>query len=725
MNGAFRFDPDEPDVLTPETTARMVLPSRIGTMVQEQGRRLPSWLPVFFGVGAIAYFLPRHEPGFLCPAVVFCGALVIVATLWRRPLARLGGFALLIASAGFLDVQLCAHRQPDMPYLPSRAVILSGEVARIDAVAETNGQANRRVVLKRVVFESGLDIGMSPLRRTLRISLKARDPAVFLPGARLRMRALLRLTPWPSSPGGRDMQREAWFAGQAGTGTVLGTVSVLSGGRTPLLEHTREAIAASLMTWLPDQRGAIAATLLAGETASLSTQTRDDFAVSGLAHLLAVAGLHLGLVMGFVVMALRLLMAACPPVALRWPCREIAVIVGFVAGGLYVLLTGSHLPAVRALGMAAFGTVALLAGRRVLSMRALALVALGIMAFAPYVVLDVSFQMSFAAVMALIAAYDVMRGGLLNLRGEGGVLRGAGTHGVALVLTSVVAGLATLPVSLAHFGLFQPWFVLANLLAVPLAGLWVMPAGIIALLLMPLGLARLPVHVMGAGIALIMRMAHGVAGFPVAVTPVPAMPGWGLLLYLLGLCFLCLWRGKARLCGLLPILFAMASPWLVARPDVLVAPDAGSMAVRVDEGLAVGMGSGLDRLVVRDWTQALALPTVDLADVGTCDGSFCRVKTAGGVVLMRPQDRSDGFDVPPEAFCREASLFVTQSPAREACPGLPFIDRFSVWRDGAFAAYAGPHGWKLVSDRAWRGDRFWVPAPGSRGVPNLPMAQAE
>lgn len=725
MNSAFSLDLDELDDRIPETTARMVTPSRIESVVHKQGRRLASWLPVLFGMGALGYFLPYREPEVLYPMLVFCGAITLVVALWRHPIARLSGFALLMLSAGFLDVQLCAHRQPGMPYLPSRAVILSGEVDRIDAIAEANGQAGRRVTLKHVVFESGLDIGMAPLRRTLKISLKAGDPAVFLPGARVRMRALLRLIPWPSLPGGRDMQREAWFAVQAGTGNALGMVSVLSGGRAPLLERTREAIAARIITLLPDQRGAIAATLLAGETASLSTQTRSDFAVSGLAHLLAVAGLHLGLVMGFVVVTLRLLMAACPPIALRWPCREIAVIVGFAAGCIYVLLTGCHLPAVRALGMAAFGTVALLAGRRVLSMRALALVALGIMAFAPYVVLDVSFQMSFAAVMALIAAYDAMRGGLLNLRGEGGLLRGAGSHGVALVLTSAVAGLATLPVSLAHFGLLQPWFVLANLLAVPLAGLWVMPAGIIALLLMPLGLASLPVHVMSAGIALIMRMAHGVAGLPAAETPIPAMPGWGLLLYMLGLCFLCLWRGKVRLYGLLPILLAMASPWLVTRPDVLVAADAGSMAARVDEGIAVGMGSGLDRFVVRDWAQALARPTVDLSDVGACEGSFCRVMTDGGMVLMRPQDRSDGFEPPAEALCREASLFVTQSPVREGCAGLPFIDRFSVWRDGAFAAYAGPHGWKLVSDRAWRGDRLWVPAPGSRGVPNLPMAQAE
>ncbi|GBR38796.1 DNA translocation competence protein ComA/ComEC/Rec2 [Neoasaia chiangmaiensis NBRC 101099] len=714
--GAIGFDPLSPGA--PWTLA--LAPSRWTQDFLAQGRRLVSWLPVGWGLGAIAYFLPRSEPGFLTAAGLLAVGLILTIRGWHAFWPRCLGLALCVLALGFLDMRWCAHRQAPMPALPSRAVVLSGDVRSVVVMSpRMDGDApGRRIVLDRAVFETGVDIGMMPMRRALRLRLRDDDAVDLRPGAHVRLRALLRPPPFPALPGGRDAQRIAWFDGSAGGGYALGDVRVLSQGRAPLLEGLRERIAGIVQAALPGQSGAIAATLLAGETGGLSVGTRDDFAAAGLAHLLAVAGLHLGLVMGCVIATLRFAMAAWPWIALRWPCKEIACSIGLAGGAGYVLLTGAHLPAIRALGMAGLATLALLLGRRPLSLRSLSLVVWAILIVAPQDVLDVSFQMSFAAVLALIAGYDELRDPLMRLRGDGRFARVALSHLVALGLTSLLAGAATLPVSLAHFGMLQPWFVLANLVAVPIAAVWIMPCGLLALLAMPLHLAGVPLGLMGAGIRVVMHLAHGVAGLPLASRAVPMMPGWGLLLYLLGLCWLCLWKGPARCLACVPIVVALAAPWMAARPDVLIAPDAGAMAVRMGSVLAMGPVSGLDRQVVSDWMQATALPVTPLSG---CAGGLCRV----GSVLLRPDDRRDGSVLPPGDACRGVGLFVSQSPAREACPQAVAIDRFSVWRDGAYAAYAMPGGWRVVSDRAWRGARLWVPAPGGHGMPNLPMAVAE
>ncbi|GAD10746.1 predicted membrane metal-binding protein [Gluconobacter frateurii NBRC 103465] len=694
-------------------------------IMAEQGRRLFGWLPVVMALGALAFLMPRFTPP-AWPALI--GFVMAGAGGWffrTQPLFRFGAFLLLALTGGYLDAAWQTKRQSPMPALPTHATILTGRVLALESLPPhfDDDEGGRRIILAHATFDTPVDAGMAPLKRTLRLKLRDDDPAAPQSGSLIQIRAMLRPPSPPSFPGGRDLQREAWFSGIAGSGYALGQLSILNSQSSSRLETVREKTAARIEATLPGQTGAIAATLLVGETGRINATTRQEFSASGLAHLLAVAGLHLGLVMAAVTVSVRALLTASERLALYWPCREIAALAGLTVGVGYVLLTGAHLPSVRALGMAVLVTLALLTGRRVLSMRSLAIIALAILLVSPVSVLDVSFQMSFAAVMGLIAGYEALREPLTRLRGEGGAGRVILSHLTALSLTSLLAGLATLPVSMAHFGAFQPWFVLANLLAVPMAAVWIMPAGLISLLLMPIHASALPLTIMGWGIQIVQRIARTVAAFPLAHEPVPHMPGWGLLTVLLGLCLLCLWKGRARLAGLAPITIGVLSIWLVPRPDLLVSPDAGLIAVRADGVLQAGPHSSLERLTLQDWQQALALPAGSLPP--DCLKGLCCMTVKGQTVLLRTKDPSDGAIPPSAQDCQGVSLFISASPARTACPGVPFIDRFSVWRNGAYAVSLRHGAPVLISDRSWRGDRPWVPAVGSHGMPNLPLAQAE
>ncbi|WP_346344357.1 ComEC/Rec2 family competence protein [Gluconobacter wancherniae] len=706
--------------------ASQVRASWIDLIFQEQGRRLICWLPVGFALGAVLFFSLRVELCAAWGAMVAASGVVLLWAGWYRGWCRLVGFGLLVLGLGFALAALQTRRQPLMPALPTRAIILTGRVLAIENLPprQDDDEPARRLTLADVTFDTTLDAGMRPLKRFLHVRLKAGDPLSPLPGSYVSVRALLKPPAPPALPGGRDMQRESWFSGNAGNGYALGYVTLeADAAHTPFLEQLREAVARRIERVIPGQTGAIAATLLAGEGSGINRQTRKAFSASGLAHLLAVAGLHLGLVMAAVIVSIRAILVLSEKAALYWPCREISALAGLVAGGGYVLLTGAHLPSVRAFGMACIVTLALLTGRSTLSMRALSMVALLVLVVSPSSVGDVSFQMSFAAVMGLIAGYEVLREPLIRLRGEGGWQRVTCSHLVALALTSLLAGLATLPVSMAHFGAFQPWFVLANLIAVPLAAIWIMPAGLISILLMPFHAEALPLRIMGKGVQIVQILADKVAAFPMAHHDVPSMPGWGLLAFMLGLAILCLWVGRGRLAGLPLIALAVVSIWFQSRPVLLLSPDAGLIAV-VDRGvLKMGPHSSLENIVLDDWQQDLALPVEALPSA--CNAGLCRVRVQGHTFLLRPHDPTDGETLPTPEDCKEIELFVSASPARRGCPGVPTLDRFSAWRDGAWAVYLSRGKISLVSDRSWRGSRTWVPAIGSHGMPNLPLARSE
>jgi len=277
--------------------------------------------------------------------------------------------------------------------------------------------------------------------------------------------------------------------------------------------------------------GAVSATLFTGLTAAIPPADRAAFRDSGLAHLLAVAGLHIGIVMGLFFGFSRLLLALSEHAALHWPCKQIAACVALIAGGLYMLVTGMHVPILRSFAMACLFTLAVIAGRRAFTIRGLGLAAIVILLVAPHEIAGVSFQMSFSAVLALIAGYEALRPALTRLRGEGGAWGKTRVHIAMLALTSLLAGAASAPYGAYHFGHVQLYFVLSNLFAVPLTALWVMPWGLLAIALMPFGLEYFALWPMAFGANAILWIARTTTALPASTLAIPAMPFWGLLTF--------------------------------------------------------------------------------------------------------------------------------------------------------------------------------------------------
>jgi competence protein ComEC len=673
-------------------------------LVRERGR-YALWLPVFMIAGVLAYFNLLTEPpwweGLGCAGLALSG----VSFSRGRTLLRAAFSCLLAASIGFLAAELATWEAAPLAALPTHAETFTGRVRQIEALPE-----GRRVILEQV------HAGDRSIERTVRIRLRNDDLVEIVTGDQLRVRALVRPPSPPAYPGGWDLQRDAFFSGIGGYGFALGPAERTV--REPpkaarWIEWLRETIDARIARATPGAAGAIAATLLTGAASAIPEADRAAFRDSGLAHLLAVAGLHIGIVMGLVMGTVRAGLARFERAALYWPIRQIAALAALAAGGFYLLLTGAHVPIIRSFAMACLFTLAVLAGRRAVSLRGLALAAAALVLIEPAQVVGVSFQMSFSAVLALIAGYEALRPQLHALYGSGSWARRFALHLAALALTSFLAGTASAPFGAYHFGRIQLYFMLANMIAVPLTAMWIMPAGLIALALMPLGLEVLALKPMCWGISVVLWIAHATSSLPHATLPVPHMPPSGLAVLSLGMAWLGLWRSRMRLAGIPLIVAGLVSPALIHPADILVSADASLIGVRTGAGVFVQAGRRLDRFNEAAWlqywgaTSSNILPNNGEAADGAivCTKASCRLhpSSAGTQALLLRSNASD------EAACNGAAVIVSSEPARGRCPSGALVDRFTVWREGAVAIWLDALVPIIVTDRTERGARPWVP----------------
>ena len=228
----------------------------------------------------------------------------------------------------------------------------------------------------------------------------------------------------------------------------------------------------------------------------------------------AISGLHVGLVAGFIFFAARGLLALIEPVALRMPIKE-------VGGGdahcsalrPICCYPAMSVPTQRAFLMVSVVLLAIMLDRASLSMRLIAWAALLVLAIAPESMLGPSFQMSFAAATALIATYEAARGTFARLAARGGLALRPLVYAAGVLLTSLVAGIATGPFAVYHFNRIADYGLLANLGAGADHRFLdhALGAGV-ALVLMPFGLEGIALAPMGWGIDAVVWIARQVAG---------------------------------------------------------------------------------------------------------------------------------------------------------------------------------------------------------------------
>lgn len=660
------------------------------------------WCPVALGAGVVLYFDLPFEPDLqatltlTAPVVVLMGYLAWRRPAWRVPCLLVGFLCLGIAAATTRTALVAA------PVLAKRLgpVQVSGVVAAVEV-----RQRDARLTLTSVSWP-GSTPETAPAR--IRITVKEGTPP---PGARIAVRAILLPPPSPAAPGAFDFARAAWFERLGAVGFTLGPAVVTAyepDGFAVRLAALRHDLDRRVREAVPGPAGGIASALLSGERGGIEPRDLDALRDSGLAHLLAISGLHVGLVAGLVFFAIRLALAAVPPVAERWPIKKWSAAAALAAAFAYLWLTGATIPTQRAFVMTAVVLMAVIVDRRAVSMRLVAVAAGLILLVRPESVLGVSFQMSFAAVVALIAAYEAAAPAFARRRREGGRPRRAVLYFAGVLFTTLIAGGATMPFAAYHFNQIATYGLVANALAVPITALWIMPWGLVSYGLLPFGLESVPLTAMGWGIDAVRWVAHGVASWPGATVAVPSVAPWALAAAAVGGLWLCLWRSPARWLGLLGIAAFCAAPFFVTPPTVLA--DAHGRYVAVRSGNTYAISRSARSYTAKTWLRRAAAEGAERwprdGDTGadgalTCGAQACILTTPQGQVVLS-DDPATAL-----AHCSSAVLIVSREPVRGRCP-TRVIDRFDVWRHGAHAVWIDDAGLRIETAHRRRGNRPWV-----------------
>lgn len=644
------------------------------------------WLAVAFCVGAAVYFALPREP--LLPALailtlIFAGAAAVGyrrGGTWR--LATL--LAVFLAGATVAEIRVERLDGPQIERAVSAS--LSGRVVS----SEGRVELRPRIVLDRLA-SSAFDSALAPKQIRLTFSERYGLPPL---GSRVSLRARLMPVGGPIVPGGYDPHRAAFFDGIGGSGFLFGGWKLeepaLRFSADLAVVRTRRAIKERIVAAEPGQAGAVAAALLVGDRSGLAEATKESLRIAGLAHILAISGLHMMLVAGTTFFVLRALFALSPGLSLGFPIRKWAAICALLVVTTYLALSGGGAATVRAYVMAAIVFGAILVDRPAISMRNLAIAAFVVVGLAPESVMEPGFQMSFGAVVALIAVWEYWRDRQVARLADRDVLPGsrilrAGWRAVfAVALTTIVAGLATGVFAAYHFERVASYSLIGNLLAAPLVSLVIMPFGLLALVAMPLGLEALPLAVMGRGIDALLAVAAWVESLPGAEMRAPDIAALSLILITAGMLWLCLWRLRWRLLGVPVIVLGLASiPFLVDPPDILVAPDGEAVAVRDPGGVLRVSGARTGSYVVDQIFDEEGDPPNDAATLRgatRCDPQACLLDAREGIVVSHVAD--------PLAFaedCRKANVIVTSLEAPEDCSAPLVIDARQLERTGAEA----------------------------------------
>jgi competence protein ComEC len=673
--------------------------------IEEERGRFLIWAPLFFGTGIGLYFVPLREPDIATYTGLAVLGLICAGIAWRwpwgiGPLAR----ALICVALGFGVAGARAHwvAGPVLDfryYGPIEGRIVAMDRSQSDAV---------RLTLDQVRLN---DVNPKKLPNRVRVSLHGAhgflSPAI---GQRIALTGHLSGPNGPVEPGGFDFQRMAWFRGIGAVGYTRSPALLLSaptGELSLAVGRLRQEIANRVREVLPGESGAFAATITTGDRSSMDRSTIDALRGSNLAHLLAISGLHMGLLTGFVFQAMRFLVGLWPRIALNFPVKKLAAVTAIAAGVFYLALSGGAVATTRAFIMVTTMFVAILFDRRALTLRAVAMAAMIVLILTPEALVEPGFQMSFAATTALVAVFAWIRD--RSRDGASRRLPGWLRPVVTVIISSAVAGLATAPIGAAHFNQVSHYGLVANLLSVPIMGAVIMPLAVLAALLAIVRLEALALWLMDWPIRWILWVADTVSSLDGAIGKVPAPPGYILPLLAVTGIFLVLLRGRERWAVLLPTVVAFAGWATVERPAVLISSSGGLIGVMTSDGRALSKSRG-EGFAARSWLE-------NDGDAATQQIAFERPLFTGqkghlevdlhGLSLMQLAGR--GAETRLAGACAVADLVVLAAWRDGPTPqGCTLLDRKALAQSGAVAVYLGPDGWSIAPSRPEGLSRLWT-----------------
>ncbi len=674
------------------------------------------WLPVFFAIGIGIYFSLETEPPIILgvmASVFWAVALLFLHSKQYKSRFKTTGWIivviLFIISSGFLCVQIRTHNVQNTTLLKKIGPVeIIGTIKTMESLGAKGGS---RITL------SDLDIErLAPAQTPKLIRLRLHKDKNVQAGDRIKILGLLNAPSPPVAPRAFDFQRYLYFQQIGGVGFVYNDPEILepksSSSLLVKVDILRTKIAKKIKERLKEPNSSIAIALITGQRKMIDEGDLEALRGAGLAHLLAISGLHLGLVAGVLFFFSRLIMASIMKVSIRYPVKKYAAAIAFIGAFLYMWLVGAPVTTQRAMIMTGIVLGAIIVDRTAISLRLVALAALIILIIAPENLLSASFHMSFAAVGALIAIYEHLKPALSSLYRSARLPKKIALYFMGVCLTSLIASIATAPFALYHFQRFALFGLIGNLVAVPLMAFVVMPMAVLALLLMPLKLGFIPLYLMGYGIGGILDIAHWVYNLESSVAYISAWPLSALLSFVAGGLFLILGVGRAKIMALA---FALLGGFFIvnlAPHDILISPSGKLQSFRSSQGDLYTSSKSSERFTLKNWERrsgikegsSIKWPREGSIENLSCGEQGCRLLINNVKVAFPKSPYAQQED------CQWADIFIANFPVKDwECKSPYIIDKFDTWRSGAHGVWIDKNGDITIknADQS-RGKRPWV-----------------
>jgi competence protein ComEC len=680
--------------------------------VAAQQGRMVVWAPVFLACGIWIYFNVSGEPAFIAELGVIAASVLALVFLRRFTVA-------VVVALVLLGFGLAKMRQMTVASPLLLGPVASSEISGFVADADNKGGQRRVLVIE---LQSATNIPDGEMPRRVRIS--SLDAPTALIGDFVRFTVRLTPLPRPVMPGGFDFGRDLYFQSIGAMGRNV-TPPVFEYRPVPwkfaerrFFHRLRSVMGAHITAAIPGPIGAFANSIVTGERAAIPADMNTSLQISGLAHIISISGLHMSLVAGGVFWVMRAFLALFPAIALNYPIKKWAAVAALIVGLIYMLLADSGSATERSYIMIAVMFFAILVDRPAVSLRNLALSALIILVVTPEEAMGASFQMSYLAVMGIIAFFEQWNNRPTDMRAVARsrmmrLVHSTWKVAVGSILTTIVAGGLSSIAAVYHFGRLSPYSPVANALALPIADLLVMPAAMLGVLMMPFGMDYWPFKLVEQGLSATMWISDTVASWPYAnrIMPHPAL--FGVSMMVAGAFLLCLLNGRVRWVGATLICGGAYFGQATDRPFLLVDDRASTIAILDEAQNYVLADAAKGKFSSEKWLQSNG-------QMETTDASAARPgwTCAEGMCFSDLASSSVGFlhtPAGPDWTCPPVEIVVADFPLRGACPDAKLrVDRFDVWRNGAFAIFGKGGELRVETVVGVQGDRPWVVRPETR-----------
>ncbi len=683
------------------------LRAQIFEWVRDDAGAAAIWMPVFIGLGVGVYFGLRSEPPFAVAAATLAATTLLAVF---TPKYRGACAALALSILGFAAADWRTSRVAT-PVL-ERDVGIRAIEGRVHSVERSSGRERLIIDVQSI---SRLDMEDTPKR--VRVTWRGQGSTVVA-GDQIMLRAGLSPPPPPAAPGSFDFARQLYFQSIGAVGFAVTMPEAISSNDAnsfrARIENLRSGLTQRITDAAPGQGGAIVAAVVTGKREAISKESRAALRDAGLAHLLAISGLHMGLATGLIFFTVRGALAAIEPIAIRFPIKKWAAVAALFSGFAYLLLSGGAWSPRRAFVMTAIFLIAILFDRRALSLRNVAIAASIILLTTPEALVHPGFQMSFAAATALIAVFewwnrtaDPERDFSIGARLK--------RYAIGLAVTDLVASLATAPFALFHFNRVAVYSLPANILSMPLMAFWIMPAAVVGLLLTPSGLDGPAWIVAAKGVDVLLAIGGEVSSWSGAVSLTPQWPTSALIAITAGGLWFCLARSLLRVVGAAGVPAAALIVATSPTPDLFVSASGANAGIVDANGQVVAYNNRRDKFSVRVWNEILgadpSLGADTQSEFGKCGAAGCVASVSDKTIAVIERAEALAED------CVRADIVIALYPVPgdqwRACDAV-LIDKRSVWRRGAHSVRFDGDAIVVETVGAARGARPWSGADPSR-----------